>query len=53
MRPQLRLALVISQTSDAISVGVLFAGVPADYGDPKEPLADLGRALGLMIIEEA
>jgi hypothetical protein len=27
MRPQLRLALVISQTSEAISVGVLFVAV--------------------------
>ena len=30
IRPQLRLALVISQTSEAISAGVLFAGVPED-----------------------
>ena len=28
IRPQLRFAFVISQTSVAISVGVLFAGVP-------------------------
>src|SRR5512136_2223858 len=30
MRPQLRLALVISHTSVAISAGVLFAGAPED-----------------------
>ena len=32
MRPQLRLALVISQTREAISAGVLFVGVPEDSG---------------------
>jgi hypothetical protein len=31
IRPQLRFALVISQTSEAISVGVLFTGVPDGF----------------------
>lgn len=31
IRPPLRFALVISQTSEAISAGVLFTGVPDDF----------------------